>query len=353
MYYQYTRYIITANFFLIFVMVWLEITLAGRDSYFSDAEYYFLAGFRESGACLDYDGSLLVCLYRALSFSEYNYFLFLLLFILSYIAVIISALRHLKSEKFKLVVAVFLFHPFIAFLIARGMKELLFILPLMLYLISLNWNKYGNGWIVIFVSSAFIFYLRPLGGYLAIAILLGSMFLNARYLWLSLVICLAVPLLLEYLPVVNDNLISHRLGFSDRDLTVQSIPAPIIFFFGPTPIRPILAMLGDFMYAFGTPITLYVLLIGSFFSINCAFLMPRYILFQIKNYALIQRYLFLSALSLISIYSFIYGGAVDTRHRGLFFCMLGTLVLITLVKQSNKDELTKEDHEKRLLTYRH
>lgn len=316
-------------------MLWLENSVDGRNSYFSDSEYYFLAGFRESDACMSYDGALLACVYRGLNFWEHNYFLFLLSYILCYAVIVSLASRRLAAERYKFVVSVFLFHPFIAFLIARGLKEIILILPILAYLTLLKWDKFSATWLMILFFSVVTVYMRPLGEYLSIALLLGAIFIRAKYLWVSVVCGLGATFFIDLLPLeISENLISHTLGFDDRDRVVQSIPAPIIFLFGPTPVRPLMAMFGDFSYAFGTPVTLYILLVGSLFSICCAYMTGRYILLQIRHFGLPERYLFLSALSLISIYSLIYGGAVDTRHRGLFFCMLGAVVLSTLIKRS-------------------
>lgn len=340
---------LAALFLMFFVLIWIEIVSSGMPSYYSDSLYYYESGFFGNNPCGDYDGSGIVCVYRALGLPQL-YFIFLLFSCIFYVSVVVWRLSKMEGRLFYFA-AICLLHPFISFAIVRGLKEtLLFLIIAITLMLPINLKRV-TAYISIILTTLFLITSRPFGEILSLLIITLAIFKTSRFIVISGIFTLLIILSIVDLSYVQyldssflvDSISSHSLQYYYTDdfyKRVQILPAPITFYVGPTPIRPILAMLGEFNYAFSSPVTILILFVGSFFSLATIPYLKEY-LYAIQNFNFFARYNFFHALSFIAAYSLLYGGSVDTRHRAAFFALLGLSALWHYSSQKIKNRNPK------------
>jgi hypothetical protein len=322
------------NFFFTALYVWVEIVLKHRNSYFSDSEYYFSAGFRDNSPCMSFDGPLLVCFFRLISFSDLSYVVFIFSSIIVYVGAVFRSVVRLPDGQLARLAGLCLFHPFIPFMMARGLKEMLILMPaLLLFFLPRESWRLVSAWSTMILTCLALAYLRPFGFYFGLILLGSALVLRG---WLERIALPASVLLatfsgqlLQLAASVSgewffiDSLNAHSASFDDSERRVDVIPAPVTFVLGPTPVRPIMALFGTFEYSFGTGATVYALLVGSVFSIGCVYYIIKFWAKWGGQLPLEGRFFVYHAVILLITYSALYGGAVDTRHRALFFFCIG------------------------------
>jgi hypothetical protein len=330
-------------FVLVFTTVWLELAVSGLETYPSDSRYYFQAAFESSEKCSNFDGSGLVCIYRLLPSPDFYFFLLLGIFLIYLISIVHRLIKMKPSHA--VMASFFLLHPFIPFAIARGLKEsLIFMLIGVIFAIPRRYREFSI-LVLIIGTSFFLMTSRPFGTFLVIIMLAASSVIISKRVILGLVLSI---LFLPYIFGIQglnistfslffEHLVEHRSNFSDIEKRVSWFPPALTFYLGPTPIRPFLAFFGEYTYVFGSPATLSILFLGSFSSLATLFALPA-IYKKLNSADFAQRFLFYHALSIIIIYSVIYGGSVDTRHRAIFFALIGSVFLWDSVFKAKKSK---------------
>lgn len=340
---------LTTLFLVFFGVIWYEIFVSGMPSYGSDSLYYYESGFFGVESCNTYHGSGIVCIYRFLGYHQL-YFPFLLLTCILYVSVVVWRLSKIEGKLFYFA-SFCLLHPFISFAIARGLKEtMLFLIIAITLMLPIRFQK-TVGYFSIILTFIFLITSRPFGIYLSIVIATLSIFRPSRFMiysGIALLLILISVIDLSYVAYLDssflvDSIESHALQYSftdDYSKRVALLPAPLTFYIGPTPIRPLLAILGEFTYAFGSPGTIIILLIGSLFSLATIPYLKQLII-SIHGLNFFARFNFFHALSFIAVYSLLYGGSVDTRHRAAFFAILGFTILWQYSTQRLKNKMNK------------
>ena len=156
------KYVLLAIFlsFFIFMFHYIEIfEIFNRASYFSDSENYYKASLKFPPD--EYDAYYFVytlSLIRVLS--SYGTALFFLF--LTYSGLILLFFQKFQLNKFNLI---FLFHPFIIFIFARGLKESLIMIVFVLLMRLYNFEKsiFSLNIIIIICVSFFFEGLKPMG----------------------------------------------------------------------------------------------------------------------------------------------------------------------------------------------
>ena len=324
------KYLLVCLYFtiLIFVLYFFEIFLVfNRDSYFSDSENYYLASsvFPPN----NYDSFVYVYL---LSFfrSVLSYKLTLILFISIYLSLTLFWFRSLKLKNINLL---FLFHPFIIFIFARGLKEIAIIIFFLVFFRFYNHNKVFSilNFSLVICFSLLLDGLKPLGAILVpISLLLTyflSNFLKTRsLLYYGGLLLLIAPLLrntlIDLIPTLKNHVnVLWNSGYA-VEYTRNFVKPILAFVFGPGPFKSFQSFFYP-VYEFGTIMTSLTLLVGSIISI----ILVIKLISKINSIQNCKWNNFIIIFTIIHVISYILiqDGSVDTRQRGLMFFYLGLI----------------------------
>ena len=324
------KYLVVAILFafIFFIFHYIEIfEIYNRQSYFSDSENYFKASSKFPPA--DYDAYYFVYILSFLR-SMFSYKGALIIFFVIYIILVLLLFRKFHLDKYNLL---FLFHPFIIFIFARGLKESLIMILFMIFMRLFNFKKLfvPINFFVVLVFSYIFYGLKPMGEYfiplgLLVTVLTSKITTTRVILKMGILFLIISPLLrniaIELIPNLKNQVDVLVLSGYAVEYTSNFLKPLITFFYGPGPIKSFLSFFQN-TYEFGTLMTSFILFIGSICSIFLGFV----ILKNVKTIPNSYWNNFLILITIIHIFSYILiqDGSVDTRQRGLMFFYLGLL----------------------------
>lgn len=328
--YKLNKYLILSIIlaFLLFAFHYIEIfEIFNRLSYFSDSENYYKASSRFPPNEYDaYNFVYILAFFRTIS----SYKVALVLFFLIYSSIILLFFRKFQLVKYNLL---FLFHPFIVFLFARGLKESIIMILFLFFMRLYNFEKFITLInIIIILCFSYIFDgLKPMGEYFIpiaiMATLIFSRLTTSKSIFIFGVIFLLIsPLLrnitIELIPNLKNQVDVLVLSGYAVEYTNNFIKPLSAFFFGPGPIKAFMSFFYP-IYEFSTFMTSVALFVGSVFSIFIAV----FIFKKVKTIPDSKWNSFLIFITIIHVFSYILiqDGSVDTRQRGLMFFYLGLL----------------------------
>lgn len=315
-------------YFIICLLAVFELGFLERSSYYSDSEYYYHA-YNSGTPCEAFNGWGFVCYSRI--FAHYlPYTSFIILQTTWYVFLLLLYSSQTKSMKleFKLFIFFCLTHPFVAFVFVRGLKELLLIIfvthLLVLHQMGFQKLKRMKLGLLLYVFSV----TRPLGAVLSGLVVLISKITPKPLTALAIAgsISFMPP---RYIPFIGPYLEEHALLFDESGFNSGTAFAPLKFLLGPTPIKPFFAFFEPTIYAYATPLTLVILFIGSIYSIIIVMMLLHILISCRFTPKFIDNIILLMACATLIIYSMIYGGSVDTRHRALFFVFIACFIGLT------------------------
>jgi hypothetical protein len=314
--------------FIFFIFHYIEIfEIYNRQSYFSDSENYYKASSNFPPA--EYDAYYFVYVLSFLR-SIFSYKGAIIIFFAAYIILILLLFRKFQFVKHNLL---FLFHPFIIFIFARGLKESFIMILFLIFMRFFDFKKYFyliNFFIIVVFS--YIFYgLKPMGEYfipigLVMTALISRIITTRVLLTLGIIFLIVSPLLrnlaIDLIPNLKNQVDVLVLSGYPVEYTTNFLKPLTAFFFGPGPIKSLLSFFQN-TYEFGTFMTSFVLLSGSICSIFLAFIIFK----NVKTIPNSNWNNFLIVITIIHVISYILiqDGSVDTRQRGLMFFYLGLL----------------------------
>lgn len=311
---------------LTFFYSFIELSSLGRATYYSDSEYYYEMQ-RSAISWLDCDGGLYIAVLRWFGVSKISYDIGKTVIFAVYLVMVIFG--YSLAGNHRLIYALCMLHPFCVFSFIRGMKESIIVLLYLAAGLILRLN--GRNLIFFLVAGCLAFamsFIRPLGEFYVIAAFLLSLIWKRYNVYKNIALYLVIILgIWADIPIVGEVLKDHKLGYAEAKVEYNLLVQPLVFAFGPTPIKPILQFFGANLYEFSTPLTLLTLFVGSFVSIYLA--KSLYKMFR-KNDSGTGESLFLySSFVLLASYVILYGGQGEPRYRGLFFNLLGISFLLS------------------------
>ena len=308
---------------------WFELAFIDRTSYFSDSEYYFNA-YYSTETCTNFNGMGFVCYARFFA-AILDYTEFIGLHTLFYIVLLLLVARTIRTIHPKLAKVIILSfsHPFVLFVFVRGLKEMLLILTVILTALLIIHGGYIIKKLSMFPFLFTFVVTRPLGLALVVLSLISSRFMP-RLIVTALLAFIAANLPVRFIPVYGQYLAEHAMLFVESGFSSGSFLAPVRFLIGPTPIKPFMAFFDSSIYTYGTLVTLIILFIGSFYSLYIFLLLFRHAKEIPVNFVYASNIFFVIAFVTLIIYSMIYGGSVDTRHRAFFFVTLASGILLRI-----------------------
>jgi hypothetical protein len=314
-------------FLLLTIFAGFELGFLARESYFSDSEYYYRA-YNSTQNCTSYHGAGFVCYARffatILDHSE-----FIVFHITLYIFLLFSVARTIRTVEPKLahIIILCFSHPFVAFVFVRGLKEIILILTVTLASLMII----NCGYIIKKLGLLPFLYTfsvtRPLGLPLVALALISSRFMP-RLMIATFLALVVAHLPIGFVPIFGPYLAEHAMLFVESGFSSGSSLAPVKFILGPTPLKPFLAFFEPSIYQYGTLITLMILFVGSLYSLYICILFLCHFRKIPAPLSYASNIFFVVAFVTLIIYSMIYGGSVDTRHRAFFFVMFASGILL-------------------------
>jgi hypothetical protein len=314
--------------FFVFIFHYIEIfEIYKRPSYFSDSENYFKASSKFPPNEYDaYNFVYVLSFLRAIS----SYKAALAFFFLTYSVTLILFYRKFQLDKYNLL---FLFHPFIIFLFARGLKESIIMILFLIFMRLYNFKNIITllNIIVIILFSYIFLGLKPMGEYfipvaLILTLLFSRIWSSSKIFIYGMFFLLLSPLLRNLTITLIPNL-KHQVdvlvlsGYA-VEYTNNFIKPLTAFFFGPGPYKSMISFFYS-IYEFNTFMTSVALFVGSVFSILIAWFISK----KVKTIPNLNWNSFLIIITIIHVFTYILiqDGSVDTRQRGLMFFYLGLI----------------------------
>jgi hypothetical protein len=324
------KYLIAAVFisFLAFIFHYIEIfEVLKRSSYFSDSENYYKASSKFPPDEYDaYYFVYILSIIRAIS----SYKTALIFLLLTYSGLILLFFQKFQLKRFNLL---FLFHPFIIFLFARGLKETVIMIIFLLLMRLYNFEKLISFFnIIIIISLSYVFDgLKPMGLYfipigLTLTYFLTKVSTSRSIFKFGIVFLLISPLIrnltIDLIPNLKNQIDVLVLSGYAVEYTNNFVKPLITFVFGPGPLKALSSFFYP-VYEFSSFMTSAALFFGSIFSILIAVMIFK----KIKTLPNSKWNNFLIIIIIIHVFSYILiqDGSVDTRQRGLMFFYLGLI----------------------------
>ncbi len=367
-----------ASLFFVLINVFLYLLffidlqqIAGDGTYGSDASYYWQAiqnVYNGNNSFMEFDAPLFVLWGKIILLSTFYPLHFwivlnnILLVSTSVLLLCKMLIRNLDSNKFNiqntiLVFSVLSLNPTISWMIIRGLKEPLIIFNISLFvytLEALTSKCFSNARVLISFSAFFlIFYcldgLRPFGGLLILPYFIlriwfyiyqsGKLLRNIYKIAGIIGFAFIFPTLLmrfSFITKFQDAFGEQSLSSgpeilqnSANSIGILTFPLSVIrFIFGPGPVRSFQQIVSGNIFEVSTPLGDVLIFLGStewWIVIGMVSLLIFKNLKQ-NTYLILKFAPFLSIpLVTISIYSYIYFGTGDTRHRAFLYFFLNAV----------------------------
>jgi hypothetical protein len=363
------------------LLVLLELSGSSPDlTYGSDARYYYsaaLAVLENKKSVFDFSAPLYVAwevfVLQSSPSINFVYILFAnaFLFVAAYFCQVVALFDRVKDISFFRGVKERLFvwslvvwtNGIVLWTVARGLKEVLILFIISSFLVLLY--KSRTFWKLYLPLAAFLLYnLRPMG------FVLPLVAVGAHYLFRNIGLWQLLFLLL-FIAAVGEGILSNLdllLYFSERFgkeaaqkfiLGQEVLATPVVgflvamlrFVLGPGPFRSLQQILYGNVFEVSTRLGDLLIFLGSFawWGLLLAVLVGLFISSKERSLfslvvSLTREWLFLG-LVLVVVYSFIYAGTGDTRHRALLYLFWGpTLTLYFSAKRLYAPSLPDHPH---------
>lgn len=302
--------------------------IQNQPSYYSDGRYYFLLS-QEFPPKYGNGYTFILILSFCNLLIGYNNTLFL--FIIIYL---IFSLWLIKSLKLRLINFLLLFHPFIAFVFVRGLKEMILFFLLGFFLLALKKinlikSSFLSG--IYFQPMAF---LKPLGGFLLPLVLIVNRLVSKWsvnfMLRAGVFLMILLPILRNFLTSIIPRLENQIGVLSDSGFTVNYTSNPLLpiirFIFGPGPFKAFKSYYYD-IYEFSSVMTSTTLFLGSIITLIYFAL----VFINWNKYSILDnptnRIIILLSIIHSAMYILIQDGSVDTRQRAVLFFLISLLAI--------------------------
>lgn len=327
-------------FILLFLLHFYEVFITlNEDSYFSDSRSYYNASqyFPPS-----YNDGYSFVLALAFLKKLIGYKGAILLFFLIYL---IMTYKLVKVFKINTANFILLYHPFIAFVFVRGLKEILLIFFFGLSFILLKRLSLYRFSITSALNYMPLKFLKPFGEFILPAsfVLYGGL----KKLNIKLVIALSTLFLLsatlirsiviEKIPLIKNQIDVLIYSGYPVDYTNNPVLPILRFIFGPGPLKAGRSFFVE-IYEFQTLMTSVSLFLGSLYTLTYfTYLFAYRKKFQNINW---NKFIIILATIHCGIYLLIQDGAVDTRQRAFLFFLLSFIIHYPKIKNRKNDQIS-------------
>ena len=261
------------------------------------------------------------------------------------------------SNSYRFYLLLLLYNPIIAWTLLRGIKETFVFLCFSLWfygVVKCLEGRYVVAFMFVVLSSVFSEYLKPLGSifiFFPFILFILFRFIERSFYRKLLVISCGLVLFMFFLVVFNSYITqvsAHQdiyLNQSSGSVNIISyLSAPLRFILGPGVIGPFRQLLYGDVFIVSTKVADWLIFIGGIIWYGSIFkvLFGKFGVFFNFNKNLFYVLFLVSLVGLfyVGVYSFAYLGQADTRHRAVVYVALAPAMAIimsvrTIAKRKN------------------